>query len=105
MKFFLDIETFYGKSEKSPGGWVIVAVAEGCSGMCPGVRELLVWSRILISQAVAAAGPQTQHFCHGIVAGDGQTWLYPACRVLSNSHGKVKMGYKRDKGDNGAVVT
>lgn len=37
VQFFLDIETFYGKGEKSPG--VIVSVAEGCSRMCPGVRS------------------------------------------------------------------
>lgn len=61
---------------------IIVSVAEGCSGMYPGVRELLVCLG-LISRAVAAAGPQTQHFCHGIVAGDGQTWLYPATRLQS----------------------
>lgn len=42
------------------------------------MRGLLVClEQGLISQAVAAAGPQI-HFCHGIEAGDGQTWLYPA---------------------------
>lgn len=81
---FLDIETFYGKSEKSSGDCCLC-----CSGMYPGVRGLLVClEQGLISQAVAAAGPRTQHFCLGIVAGDGQTWtnldkpgqtwLYPA---------------------------
>lgn len=70
VKFFLDIETFYWKSEKSSGDCCLC-----CSGMYPGVRGLLVClEQGLISQAVAAAGPQTQHFCLGIVAGDGQTW-------------------------------
>lgn len=60
MKFFLDIETFYGKSEQSIGDYCLwrvgdVSRSESDLSLLTGGLLVCLEQRALISQAVAAA--------------------------------------------------